>query len=148
VDNDLPFIDEHQVLVSAPAPAVWRSLTMQLPRFASGEAFAHLLGAEPRRAAGKPLAEGATLPAFAVTEFVPERRIRLTGRHRFSRYAFILTLATQPDGTMFSACTHAEFPGPHGWVYRQFVIGSGAHRVLVKRLLRTVRRQAEGQNVH
>jgi hypothetical protein len=95
VDNDLPFIDEHQLLVSAPARAVWRSLTMQLPRFAGGEAFAYLLGAEPRRATGKPLAEGATLPAFAVAEFVPERRIRLTGRHRFSRYAFILTLATQ-----------------------------------------------------
>lgn len=149
VDNDLPFIDEHQVLVSAPALAVWRSLTMQLtrPRLTSGEAFAHLLAAEPRRASGRPLGEGATLPGFKVAEAVPGRRVRLTGHHRFSQYAFILTLVTQPDGTMLSARTDAKFPGLHGCAYRRLVISSGAHRVFVARLLRAVRRQAEGQSV-
>jgi hypothetical protein len=82
-----------------------------------------------------------------VAEAVPGRRVRLTGRHRFSQYAFILTLVTQPDSTMLSARTHAEFPGLRGSVYRRLVIGSGVHRVLVARLLRAVRRQAEGQSV-
>lgn len=149
VDNDLPFIDEHRVLVSAPAPAVWRSLTLQItrPRFAGAEALAYLLAAEPRRASGKPLAEGASLPGFTVAEAVPGRRVRLTGRHRYSRYALILTLAAQTDGTTLSARTYAEFPGLRGGVYRRLVIGSGAHRVFVGRLLRTVRRRAEAQRV-
>jgi hypothetical protein len=149
VDDDLPFIDEQNLLVSAPALAVWRSLTMQLTpsRLTSAEAFTRLLAAEPRRASGRPLGEGATLPGFKVAEAVPGRRVRLTGRHRFSQYALILTLLTQPDGTMLSARTYAEFPGLRGSVYRRLVIGSGAHRVVVARLLHAVRRQAEGHSV-
>lgn len=143
-DDDLPFVDEHRVLVSAPSFAVWRSLTAQIPRFAGTEAFAHLLGATPRRASGRPLGEGATVPGFAVAEAVPGRRVRLAGRHRFSRYALTLTLDERPDGTMLSARTDAAFPGATGWVYRRLVISSGAHRVLVTRLLRAVRRRAEG----
>lgn len=149
VDDDLPFIDEHRVLVAAPAPAVWHALTRQV--FGTGalgtEALAHVLAAEPRRASGRHLGEGATRPWFAVTDAVPGRRLRLAGRHRFSRYAFILTLATQPDGTLLSARTDAAFPGLHGRLYRWLVIDSGAHRVLVGRLLRTVRRRAERQSV-
>lgn len=147
VDDDLPFIDEHQVLISAPAEAVWRSLTRQFtsPRLGNAEAYAHLVAAEPRRASGTPLDQGATLPGFAVAEAQPGRLVRLAGRHRFARYAFILTLVTQSDGTLLSARTLAKFPGPHGWVYRQLVIGSGAHRMFVTRMLRTVRRQAEGR---
>jgi hypothetical protein len=149
VVNDLPFIDEHRVLISAPALVVWRSLTTQMTRSrrAGTEAFAHLLGAEPRRASEGPLGEGSTLPGFAVAEAVPGRRLRLSGRHRFSTYALILTLVTRSDGTMLSARTHAEFPGFRGNVYRRLVIGSGAHRVLIVRLLRSVRRRAEGQSV-
>lgn len=146
--SDLPFVDEPQVLVSAPAAAVWRSLARQVarPRLGGAEALAHLLAAEPRRASGTPLREGATLPGFAVAEAVPERRLRLTGRHRFSQYALTFTLDAEPGGTMLSARTDARFPGLHGWVYRQLVIGSGAHRVFVTRLLRAVRRQAEEEN--
>jgi hypothetical protein len=133
--------------VSAPAPAVWRSLTGLLgrPRPAATNAFAHLVAAEPRRASGTLFDEGATLPGFKVTEAVPGRRVRLAGRHRFSQYALVLTLAAQPDGTVLSARTYARFPGLHGAVYRQLVIGSGAHRVFVTRLLRAVRRRAEPQ---
>lgn len=144
VDNDLPFIDELQVFVPAPASAVWGVLTKQLSHFrhAPRVVFAYLLGAEPRRAAGGLLSEGSALPGFAVTEAVPGDRVRLTGRHRFSQYALILSLATRPGGTMLSARSYARFPGPHGFVYRQLVIGSGAHRVVLGGILRTIRRRA------
>jgi hypothetical protein len=143
MSEELPFVDEHRVLIHAPASAVWRALVAQIPRFASSGTFARLLGASPNRAAGLPIAEGATLPGFRVAEAVPEHRLRLVGRHHFSRYQLLMTLTTQSGGTLLSAATSAAFPGPHGRVYRLFVIGSRAHRVLVVRLLRDVRRRAE-----
>lgn len=145
MNDDLPLIDEHHVLTSAPALAVWRALDMHFirPRRTSAEVLAHLLAAEPRRASGPPIREGATIPGFTVAEAVVGRRLRLVGRHRFSQYALILTLVTHPDGTMLSARTHAAFPGLRGGVYRRLVISSGAHRVLVARLLQAVRRRAE-----
>jgi hypothetical protein len=149
VAHNLPFIDEHQVLVSAPALAVWRSLTTLLARTrpAATMAFSHLVAAEPRRASGTLLDVGATVPGFTVTEAVPGHHVRLAGRHRFSQYALVLTLVTQPDETVLSAHTYARFPGLHGAVYRQLVIGSGAHRIFVRRLLGAVRRRAETQSV-
>jgi hypothetical protein len=145
VGNDLPFIDELQVLVPAPASAVWSSLVKQFSYFRDATpivALTYLLGTEPRRAAGSLLSEGSTLPGFAVTEAVPCDRVRLTGWHRFSRYELILNLTTRPGGTMLSARSYAQFPGPHGSVYRQLVIGSAVHRVLLGGILRTVRRRA------
>jgi hypothetical protein len=145
VDNDPPFVDEYKVLVAAPAHAVWRALVARLTgsRRAGADAFAFLVGAEPRRATTGPFAEGSTLPGFAVAEAEPGRRLRLTGRHRFSRYSLVLNLDESPDGTVLSARTYAAFPGLRGKVYRQLVIGSGAHRVLVTRLLRDVGSRAE-----
>ncbi|MBY8871440.1 hypothetical protein K7640_06225 [Micromonospora sp. PLK6-60] len=145
-DDGLPFVDEHSVLVAAPADAVWQALARLVAGFRSdGTApLAHLLGAVPVRAAGTPLDEGATVPGFAVAEAVPGRYVRLTGRHRFSRYALLWTLTPQPDGTLLSARSEAAFPGPHGRAYRLLVITSGAHRTMVRRMLRTVRRRAQG----
>ncbi|TDD68655.1 hypothetical protein E1262_15255 [Jiangella aurantiaca] len=104
--------------------------------------LAWVLGTDPRRASGVPLEPGATVPGFAVAAAEPERLVRLTGRHRFSRYALTFTLAAAPGGTMLSARTEAAFPGPHGRAYRLLVIGSGAHRRIVGRMLRDVRRRA------
>jgi hypothetical protein len=140
---ELPFIDEHRVRISAPAPTVWRSLVAYIPKFADAEAFARVLGTEPRSASGGPLEEGSTLAGFEVAEFVTDQRLRLTGRHRFSRYALTMNLTTESGETTLSAQTHAEFPGPLGWIYRQFVITSGGHRIIVARMLRAVRRRAE-----
>jgi hypothetical protein len=80
---------------------------------------------------------------FAVAESVPGRSVQLVGRHRFSRYALGFELTVHSGLTTLAARTHAEFPGLRGAVYRGLVIGSGAHRLLVRRLLRDVRRQAE-----
>lgn len=143
-----PFVDEHEVRVSAPALAVWRTLTELLSGAQNGRnvAFGHLLGTEPRRPSGTLPDEGATVPGFTVTESLPGRLLELTGRHRFSRYRLVLTLAEQAGATTLGARTYARFPGPHGAVYRLLVIGSGAHRVIVKALLREVRRQAESRH--
>lgn len=140
--EQLPFVDEHVVHVAAPAAVLWGALTAQLPRLTTSETFARLLGAAPDRASGRTIAEGATLPGFRVAEAVPGHRLRLVGRHRFSRYELRLTLAAQPTGTLLRASTFATFPGPHGRAYRVLVIGSRVHRVVVRRFLRDVRRRA------
>jgi hypothetical protein len=143
--TDLPFIDERRVHIAAPAEAVWAELVEQARRIGGGGAawYAPLVGAQPRTASGPPLTEGATLPGFAVVESVPGHRVLLHGRHRFSRYALALTLTPGAAGTDLTARTDAAFPGVPGWCYRQLVIGSGAHAVLVGRLLRGVRAAAE-----
>ena len=140
----LPFIDEHHVLVAAPADTVWRHVgaALEKPGWASRLA-ALLLAAVPRRASGDPLTQGAALPGFDVRDAVPVDRLVLAGRHRFSAYALIFVLADEPGGTRLSARTHARFPGLHGRLYRTFVIRSGAHRVLVMRLLSGIRQAAE-----
>ncbi|MFG3303155.1 hypothetical protein [Micromonospora chersina] len=143
--GDLPFVDEHRTLVAAPPADVWRSLGAQFThhRGTGADLVAHLLGTVPRRAGGPPLTEGAAVPGFAVAESVPGRRLRLAGRHRFSRYVLQFDLADGTDGTLVSARTYAAFPGPHGGLYRLLVIGSGGHRLAVRRMLRDIRDRAE-----
>jgi hypothetical protein len=145
-DDGLPFVDVHQVVVDAPADAVWRALTRRSPSPGpAAGALARVLGAEPRRTSGEPFTPGATIPGFRVAAADPGRRVRLTGRHRFSRYALEFTLVEGPGGTTLSARTSAAFPGLRGRTYRLVVIGSGAHRVLVRRMLRGVARRAQEQ---
>jgi hypothetical protein len=143
--TELPFIDEHSVFVPAPAVRVWDSLVRYVGRGGAGGggALASLLGAQPRRASGRFASEGATVPGFAVGRAVVGERLELTGRHHFSRYALTFLLADEASGTRLTARTQAVFPGPHGSVYRQLVIGSRAHRVLVRRMLDSVRRGSE-----
>jgi hypothetical protein len=140
-----PFVDEIQTRVSAPAVVVWRTLTHRFSGVHHDRnlALGHLLGAEPRRPSGTFPERGATLPGFQVTESVPGKLLELTGRHRFSRYRLVLTLAEQAGETVVSARTYARFPGPHGAAYRMLVIGSGGHHLAVNALLRDVRRRAE-----
>jgi len=145
IDGGLPLIDEHHVVVAAPPAVVWRCLGAQFGRTSPPMSglFTHVLGTDPGRTAGQFLDEGATVPGFAVTESIPEQRVRLAGRHRFSEYALIFSLAVEPGGTRLTASTYARFPGLHGAVYRGLVIGSGAHRVVTVRLLGAVRHKAQ-----
>jgi hypothetical protein len=140
---ELPFVDEHRVVIAAPPEAVWRALTRLVARPRRGtEAFAYVLGAHPRRISPGPLVEGATLPGFEVAEALPGRLLRLIGHHRFSRYELSYTLDPSSTGTVLCARTRAAFPGLRGTVYRGLVIGSGAHRVLLRRQLQSVRQRA------
>lgn len=139
-----PFIDELRVVARAPVAVVWRMLVTRFGRGQTGtRLLADLLGTRPRRALGTILGEGAAVPGFAVAEAIPERRLRLTGRHRFSRYSLVLYVEPGTDGTTLVARTFAAFPGPHGRLYRALVISSGAHRRVTTRLLRDIARQAE-----
>jgi hypothetical protein len=130
-----PFVDEHSVFVAAPAAAVWAVLLAPPPR---------------RRAGGALLTRAlrlsdpdATRPGFAVTESDPTRRLLFAGGHRFSDYTLEWRLSARDGGTVLAARTCAAFPGWRGGIYRRLVIGSGGHRVVMRRWLRAIRDQAE-----
>lgn len=143
-----PFVDEHEVRVAAPALVVWRALTARLSGDHIGRnvAVGRVLGTEPRRSSGTFPEKGAAVAGFKVTESVPGKLLELTGRHRFSQYRLVMTLAEQAGATVLTARTYARFPGALGAVYRLLVIGSGGHRFIARALLREVRRQAENQD--
>ncbi|MQY29051.1 hypothetical protein [Nocardia aurantia] len=124
----------------ASAAAVWAALSDWIIHTGPGTNpfFASLVGARPRSGGGTLPELGATVPGFAVTESVPDDRLTLAGRHRFSRYELSFRLAAGPDGTILSARSSAAFPGPQGLAYRMLVIGSGAHRMIVRRMLRDI----------
>jgi hypothetical protein len=143
----LPFVDEHEVLVRAPAADVWRELGASLPRRIGGSVAAVVLGIVPARAHGDPLTTGAAIQGFRVVEAVPTRRLALAGRHRFSDYALTFDLEERDAATRLTARTNARFPGLRGRAYRALVIGSGGHRLAMRWWLERIRRAAEKRAV-
>ena len=130
---DLPFVDEHRTTVEQPIEVVWPGLRAYVDRtLASGRAtlLTRLLGTRP--------ASG-----FEVTEEVPERRLVLEGRHRFSVYALVFELDPEGPRTVLRALTHARFPGPHGRVYRLLVISSRAHVLATNGILASIRKRLD-----
>ncbi len=105
-------------------------------------AVARPWGLAPARASGAwrtAPQPGDCLPGFTVERSHAPERLTLCGRHRFSRYALEFQLDAEGDaGCTLRARTFAEFPGLAGRAYRALVIGSGGHRLLVRRLLREV----------
>ncbi|MHB8235361.1 MAG: hypothetical protein ACYDHT_11980, partial [Solirubrobacteraceae bacterium] len=76
---------------------------------------------------------------FSVARCEPPSLLELRGRHRFSRYALVFELAAVgEERCRLSARSYAEFPGLAGRAYRALVIGSGGHRVVVRRMLREI----------
>lgn len=142
----LPFVDEHSLLVRAPASAVWDALGRSLPSTRAAQRYAALVGAEDQRPSGDPLAAGSVAPGFHVREADPPRRVVLVGRHRFSAYSLTFVLDEEAGGTRLSARTDARFPGVLGALYRAAVIRSGGHRVAVRRWLRRIARTAEARS--
>lgn len=136
--DPLPFIDEHSRRIAAPAEAVWAAVLEVVRReTAGGGAFVRLLGCDPAVASGTFTGRaGETVPGFRVAEAEAGRRLVLCGRHRFARYALTFVL----EDSSLKAQTHAEFPGLQGRLYRAAVIGSGAHAVVTRGLLRKVAR--------
>ncbi|WP_228788433.1 hypothetical protein [Nocardia puris] len=79
------------------------------------------------------------MTGFAVESAEEPSRLALHGRHWFSRYQLIFELDEHgPGRTTVRAITRAEFPGPHGKVYRALVIGTGGHVLVVRWMLRKI----------
>jgi hypothetical protein len=91
---------------------------------------------------------GATLAGFRVAGSEPPRRLALEGRHRFSRYRLTFEIEPRGPGARVRAVTHAEFPGLRGALYRAAVVGSGGHRIVTRRLLKSIARRAERAHSH
>lgn len=124
-------------------------------RVASAGAKAHVAGTRTGvRMAGTRTGAGlvgtsATAPSvimgFRVERAERPALIALAGEHRFARYSLILRVGPgSGDSTSrLSAETRAVFPGVAGSLYRAAVIGTGAHRLVVSRLLTRIRRLAQ-----
>lgn len=139
-----PYIDEHSIHAEAAPEQVWRALVSVLRGYFGGTGpalLARLLGAAPSHRRGEwhgTIHAGDTLPGFAIAEMQAAQRLELRGEHRFSRYSLRFELASDGARCSLRARTRAEFPGVVGTAYSALVIGTGAHRVVVRRLLRDV----------
>jgi hypothetical protein len=139
---DLPYIDEHARAVTTGAEATRHAVVRTLrAEFSGGAPFARALGATPADVngdwSGSGEIRGATLPGFTVVEARYPSRIELAGKHRFSRYRLVILI----DEDRVRAQTYAEFPGALGRMYKALVIGSRAHRFVVRRMLRRIAAQ-------
>lgn len=145
----LPYIDEHRIQITATPEQVWAALLRRLGEQFGGAAAAPLtrmLALAPAKLRGDwhgSLRTGDSLPGFEVTDCHPPTRLALRGEHRFSRYALVFELeATRGADCTLRAQSWAEFPGLAGRGYRAAVIGTGGHRMAVRRLLRSIARRA------
>ncbi|MGB9307181.1 MAG: hypothetical protein WCB92_26895 [Mycobacterium sp.] len=114
----LPYIDEHAISVDASAAESWSALLRVMCR-------------DPGDPTTVPL-------GFTLDEATPPRRLALKGRHLFAVYRLVFELDPGGEGVRLRALTWAAFPGLRGKVYRALVIGTGAHRIVVRRMLNRI----------
>ena len=126
----LPHIDDHELLIDAPVDVVYAVLREYVDGIGAKEAWvlARLLGTDPPS-------------GFEVVEEVPDRLVRLAGRHRFSRYQLLFELDDVAGGTVLRARSYGEFPGLHGRAYRAAVIGTRGHVLATRFMLKQIRRR-------
>jgi hypothetical protein len=141
----LPYIDVQGIDVAADVDATWRALIRESRGSLGGTGHGWLgqaLRVDPPRASGEwspDLVPGAALPGFVVERVRRAELLSLRGGHRFSRYRLDFELeAAGSDRSQLRARTWAEFPGVAGAAYRALVIGSGGHRLVVRRMLRRI----------
>lgn len=116
----LPYIDEHAITIDANRDDTWAALLRVMCR-------------DPH--------DPSTVPfGFVLDEAKPPARFGLRGRHWFAvyRWVFELDALDEPARTRLRAATWAAFPGIHGRAYRALVIGTGGHRIVVRRTLKRV----------
>lgn len=145
--EELPPIDEHSIEIDAPAEVAWAALfpmleaTMGRP---AARRFAEALGCAVTAASGDLHHPGGTLPGFTVSRAIAPVMLALVGRHRFSSYALVFRIDLLPEQRCrVRAETRAAFPGIEGRIYKTLVIGSRAHVLAVRSMLRAARRRAE-----
>ncbi len=116
----LPYIDEHAITIDANRDDTWAALLRVMCR-------------DPH--------DPSTVPfGFVLDEAKPPARFALRGRHWFAvyRWVFELDALDEPARTRLRGATWAAFPGIHGRAYRALVIGTGGHRIAVRRTLKRV----------
>jgi Protein of unknown function (DUF2867) len=118
----LPYIDEHAITVDANREETWSALLRVMCR-------------DPRD-------PSTVLTGFALDEARAPERFALKGRHPFAVYRWVFELDNAAAGTRVRSATWAAFPGMHGKVYRALVIGTGGHRVAVRRMLKRIAAEA------
>jgi hypothetical protein len=123
----LPYIDEYAIAVDASPAQTWAALLATMCRDPADPTTVSL--------------------GFVPEEASPEHRLALKGRHLFAAYRLIFEMDPDEDGIRLRALTFAAFPGLRGKVYRALVIGSGGHRIVVRRMLRRVAARANGNRV-
>ncbi len=115
----LPYIDEHAISVAAGRAETWAAVLRTICR-------------DPHDSSAFPT-------GFVLDEARPPERLALKGRHLFARYLWVFELdAEAAQRTRIRSATWADFPGLHGKIYRALVIGSGAHRVVVRATLKRI----------
>ena len=145
---DLALLDDHDIVVDASADAVWAAVVGLVEHVSSGTGgrlLARLLGCRPDRSSGwdEP-GVGTTVPGFAMTEVERPDRLVVEGHHHFSRYGIAFHLEPVDDRqTRCRLESRADFPGPHGRLYRFGLLATGAHVAAVRRMLRTIASTAE-----
>jgi uncharacterized protein YndB with AHSA1/START domain len=144
----LPYIDEHSTTVGATRERVWEALVSSLRATLGSSAPAPLriaLDLTPAELRGDwrgTLHVDDALPGFSITEVSPPERLALSGGHRFSSYELAFEIdAIDDEHSLLRALTWAAFPGLAGRTYRALVIGSGGHKLVVRRLLRNIARR-------
>jgi hypothetical protein len=149
--SELPLLDEHEVPAEASPEEVWTAIPEAL-RAACDRSrarwLAALLACDERGSGAFDAGSGETLAGFRVARSDPPRRLALEGRHRFSRYRLTFEIEPGGAGSRVRAVTHAEFPGLRGALYRAAVVGSGGHRIVTRRILKSIARRAERAHSH
>ena len=146
--EELPPIDEHAIEVDASAEATWKALFPTLEHsFDSRGArrYSERVGAGVTAADGDLHHPGGTLPGFTVIRAIEPVMLALAGRHRFAQYAIVFRIDLLPgQRSQVRLETRADFVGRKGRLYRAGVIGTRGHVILVNRMLRAIKRRAEG----
>ena len=147
IDSALPCIDEHEISLNVPAPVAWTAVVAVFGRLTTRPAwrlFAKAVRCKPDHAVGTAVTAGDAVPGFLVARCEAPTEWALEGEHLFSRYALTFRIAPVDSGhCRVAAHSSAEFPGLHGKIYRAMVIGSGGHAIGVRRILRSIKTEAE-----
>jgi hypothetical protein len=119
----LNYIDEHAITIAADRADTWSGVLKTLCR-------------DPNDPSSVP-------PGFVLDEARPPERFAMKGRHLFAVYRWTFDLDDDgPQCTRVRSATWANFPGPHGKIYRALVIGTGGHRVAVRLALKRIAQRA------
>jgi hypothetical protein len=118
--EQLSYIDEHAISVDASVAETWSALLRVLCRDPS---------------------DPATVQVGRLDEVIPQQRLAVKGRHLcFAVYRLVFELDPKgdSDGVRLRVLTWAAFPGVRGRLFRALAIGAGAHRFVVRRMLKHI----------